>query len=179
MNKWMQGWAATLMLALLPGAAAAAEPQSLKAALSWSGHGKVFLIGVDKKEFLGVIEGVLYTESSEGEVDEAFMECSVKQLLDVKQAKTRAEGNCIIVQSGDDNVFASYTCNGGSGGCRGKLTLNSGTGRFKGISGSSPMIIRSPMQYLAEALTDAEELVVDHGVMLLPDLQYRLKGGKS
>ena len=170
-------WGAALILGLLSVVAGAAETGSLKGVLSWSGHGRVFQIGVDEQEFMGVLEGVLYIETSEGALDEAFMECTVKQLLHAGDNQTRAHGNCVIIQSGADNVFAEYRCEGAIGACRGTFNLTGGTGRFEGIKGGSDLIIRSPMRHLARSLTDTEDLVVDNGVALFPELRYRLKGG--
>ena len=145
--------------------------------MSWNGHGQVFQIGIDEQEFMGVIEGVLYIETSEGALDEAFIECTVKQQLRLGSKETTAQGNCVIVQSPEDNAFAEYRCDGAIGACRGQFKLTGGTGRFEDIKGSSELIIRSPLRHLAHSLTDVEDLVVSNGVAVLPNLKYRLKGG--
>ena len=56
------------MLLVLVGAnvALGQESKVVDAALSWSGHGQVFQIGIDQQEFLGMFEGVLYVETSDG-----------------------------------------------------------------------------------------------------------------
>ena len=165
-----------LALSLLPWTGNAAGEESLRAVMSWSGHGQFLQINLNEQDFLGMIEGILYIETSEGVLDEAFMECTVKLRIHTRDKETNAEGNCLIIQSGEDNVFAEYQCNGPPGACNGSFNLTGGTGRFEGIQGKSELIIRSPMRHLTNALTDVENLVVDNGVMLLPDLKYRLKG---
>jgi hypothetical protein len=144
------------------------------AILSWTGHGQVFQIGIKKQEFLGVIEGVLYLDSATGTLDDAFMECTVKQQLNLQSKTTTAEGNCVIAQSPEDNVFAEYQCEGAIGACAGKLRLTSGTGKFKNITGASDIVVRSPMRHLALSLTDREDLVVPNGVLIFINLAYKL-----
>ncbi len=157
---------------------AAAETTSAKAAMSWNGHGRVLQINTDEMELLGVAEGILYYESSEGELDQAFIECTFVQRLRIKSGEASARGNCLIVQSGEDNVFAEHRCDGRAGACEGRFTLTGGTGRFEGISGGSPLIIRSSLHQLIDPGADMEEVVIRNGVLLLPDLQFSLPGGR-
>jgi hypothetical protein len=172
-------WVALLLTLGTSSLASAEQAKHLQADFSWSGHGQVFQIGIESQEFLGVIEGVLYVETAEGSLDDAFMECSAKQQLHRGSNKTAAQGNCSIVQSAEDNIFASYQCEGTLGACIGRLTLTSGTGKFEGISGGSEMIIRSPMRHLISALGDAEDMTVANGLARFPSLVYTLKGGKQ
>jgi hypothetical protein len=144
------------------------------AVLSWAGHGQVFQIGINKQEFMGVLEGVLYLDSAAGALDDAFMECTVKQQLDLQSKTTSAQGNCVITQSPEDNIFAQYQCEGAIGACTGKLQLTSGTGKFENISGASDIVVRSPMRHLASSLTDMEDLVVPNGIVLFTNLAYKL-----
>lgn len=170
-------WGPVLALLLLPAVDSAAESGTLKAAMSWSGHGQVLQIGLNTKEFLGVFEGILYIETSEGALDEAFMECTFKQQLHMDDSRTSAHGNCLLVQSSEDNAFAEFTCEGQLGACRGRFSFTEGTGRFEGIEGSSELIMRSPLRHLAHEMSNIEDLAVDNGIAILPKLSYRLKGG--
>ena len=170
--------AVATLCALLAAVSVQAEEGSLKGVMSWEGHGRVLQIDIDHKEFLGVFEGILYIETVEGAIDEAFVECSVKQLLDLRTSTTDAHGNCMLVQSGTDNIFARYECKGELGACKGTFTLTGGTGEFEGIEGSSPLVMRSPLHKLSRDLTDVENLSVSNGVSVLTGLDYRMKGGK-
>jgi hypothetical protein len=147
---------------------------SLDGVLSWTGHGRVFQIGVDQQEILGVIEGVFYIENSQGALDDAFMECTIKQQINQADQTTSAEGNCVIVQGPQNNVFGSYHCKGVRGICRGKFTLTGGTGDFEEISGGSDILIRSPVVELSASVTDLEELEIANGMALFDGLEYRL-----
>lgn len=157
---------------------AESDQSSLKAVVSWSGYGKMSQTSAAEHSFQGRLDGVMYIETSEGDLNEAFVECMAEQALQRGENLTRLEGQCTIIQSPEDSVYASYTCAGEPGACKGKFTLTGGEGRFKGITGSSPLIMRSPLRHLGYSLTSVDELVVRHGVMVLPDLNYNIPGGR-
>jgi len=133
-------------------------------------------IGTDATEFLGALKGIMYVETSEGQLNEAFIECTAKQTLEGK-SETSISGNCGIVISGEDTIYAAYQCRGVQGACSGRFTLTDGTGKFKGISGQSPMTLRSPLRHLAHDLQGVETITVSHGVIILSDLSYSIQGG--
>ncbi len=159
------------------GSVSAEQTQSLKAVISWTGSGRVIQIGTNVAEFLGALKGIMYVETSEGQLNEAFIECTAKQTLDEGDSGTSISGNCGIVISGEDNVYATYQCVGQQGACSGRFTLTDGTGKFKGISGQSPMTLRSPLRHLAHGLQGQETITVSHGVIILSDLSYSVRGG--
>ena len=169
----------TLLLVLIglscSGPVSAEQTQSLKAVISWTGSGRVMQIGTDVAEFLGALKGIMYVETSEGQLNEAFIECTAKQTLE--GSRTSISGNCAIVISAEDTVYATYQCAGQPGACSGGFTLTDGTGKFKGISGHSPMTIRSPLRHLAGGLQGLETITVSHGVIILSDLSYSVRGG--
>ncbi|MEM8562105.1 MAG: hypothetical protein AAGF57_07705 [Pseudomonadota bacterium] len=165
------------MILLLSSDASSAESASLKAAMSWNGHGKMLQISASEMQFLGVIQGILYIESSEGELDEAFVECTVIQILQLESQEGNAEGNCLLVQDTDNTVFAEHRCRGVAGSCEGIFTITGGTGRFKGAAGQSPLVVRSPLHAIIQPGTDVEDMVIHNGVLLLPDLQVTRPGG--
>ncbi len=170
----------TLLLVLVglscSGPVWAEQTQSLKAVISWTGSGRVMQIGTDVAEFLGALKGIMYVETSEGQLNEAFIECTAKQILE-GDSGTSISGNCGIVISGEDTVYATYQCAGQQGACSGRFTLTDGTGKFKGISGQSPMTLRSPLRHLARGLQGLETITVSHGVIILSDLSYSVPGG--
>jgi hypothetical protein len=157
--------------------AQAREQQDVAAVIAWSGEGRVFQIGPQSMEFLGAMEGIMYIETSEGEIDEAFVECSIKQTLHNGSNKTKGLGNCMIVQSSEDTVFAEFNCDGQIGSCKGEFRLTDGTGSFKGIRGSSKLIMRSPLGHLADGLSNGAEIGVSSAVAILPDLSYTVPAG--
>ncbi|MCZ6830325.1 MAG: hypothetical protein O7F73_12205 [Gammaproteobacteria bacterium] len=166
-----------IALAGPPLAVQAAEQKNLAAVIAWSGGGRVFQIAPGSMEFLGAFEGIMYMETSEGEIDEAFIECSFKQTLHSDAKNTRGTGNCMIVQSPDDAVFAEFECDGRVGSCKGEFRLTEGTGIFKGIRGSSRLIIRSPLGHMVQGLSNGSEVGVSSAVAILPDLSYTIPAG--
>lgn len=151
-----------------------AESSTISAVIPWQGQGQIFPIGTDKLRFLGAIEGIMYVETPEGPLNEAFVQCPIVQDIDVTSETTSVTGNCTIVVSTEDAVFAELTCVGMRGYCTGEFKLTGGTGRFSGISGSSRMTVRSPVHALARDLSDGTVLQIAAGILQLPELTIEL-----
>ena len=151
-----------------------AATTTVSAIIPWQGQGQIFPIGTDKLRFLGAIEGVMYIETAEGALNEAFVQCPIVQDIDVTSETTSATGNCTIVVSTEDSVFAELTCSGIQGYCSGEFKLTGGTGQFSGISGSSKMTVRSPVHALARDLSDGTVLQIAAGILQLPELTFSL-----
>ena len=166
------------LLALLCFSAGAQAEESLKAIIPWDGEGRVFRIGMDTMLFLGAFEGIMYVETSEGELDEGFVVCPVNQILDLKTKATTGSGHCMITASGGDTVFAEWTCSGKVGGCKGNFKLTGGSGKFKGITGSSKLIVRSPLSVLAGDMASGSVVRVASGIAILPELKYKMPAKK-
>ena len=113
-------------------------------------------------------------ETAEGELNEAFVECPIVQDIDLTSQTTSATGNCTIIVSTEDAVFAELSCKGIQGYCRGEFKLTGGTGRFSDISGSSRMTVRSPVHALAQDLSDGTVLQIAAGILQLPELTISL-----
>jgi len=151
-----------------------ADTKTVSVVVPWQGQGKVFPIGVDMLHFQGSIEGIMYVESAEGDMDEAFVRCPIIQRIEISSQDTSSTGNCTIVVSTDDAIFAELTCEGERGLCRGEFKLTGGTGRFAGISGSGEMTVRSPVHALAANLSESAVLNVAAGIMQIPELKFTL-----
>ena len=164
---------ATLILCAWSGLTFAAS-STVSAVIPWQGQGQIFPIGTDKLRFLGAIEGIMYVETAEGALNEAFVQCPIVQDIDVTSETTSANGNCTIIVSTEDAVFAELTCRGMQGYCSGEFKLTGGTGRFSGISGSSRMTVRSPVHALARDLSDGSVLQIAAGILQLPELKITL-----
>jgi hypothetical protein len=161
------------ILCAWPGLTIAAS-STISAVIPWQGQGQIFSIGTDKLRFLGAIEGIMYVETAQGEMNEAFVQCPIVQDIDTANQRTSATGNCTIVVSTEDAVFAEITCEGTAGICSGDFKLTGGTGRFAGISGSGKMIVRSPVHALAADLSDGTVLHLSSGILQIPKLEIRL-----
>ena len=87
---------------------------------------------------------------------------------------TSASGDCVIVATTEDSVFAQITCEGKAGLCRGEFKLTGGTGRFAGIKGSGKMTVRSPVHTLAVDLSRGSALHIAAGILQIPQLKFTL-----
>lgn len=151
-----------------------ARSETIAAVVPWQGEGQIFPIGIDKMRFLGSVVGIMYVESEDGTMNEAFVRCPIVQDMDASNGRTSASGNCVIAVGPDDTVFAEIRCEGTRGFCKGTFTVTGGTGTFAGITGSGPMTARSPVHALAGNLS--EGMLVDRaiGILQLPALKIRL-----
>ena len=162
------------LLALLFSSTAVHAEKTLKAIIPWDGEGKVFRIDMDTILFQGAFEGIIYVETSEGKLDEGFVMCPATQRLDIQTKATTGSGYCMITGSEGDTVFAKWSCSGKIGGCKGELELTGGSGQFKGITGSSKLVVRSPLNVLAGDMGSGSVIRIASGIALLPELRYRI-----
>ena len=153
---------------------ASAEQKSLQATIPWDGKGQIFQVGPDTMLFLGSFEGIIYVETETGELNEGFVECPLTTKVDIKTKATSSSGHCMISVSPEETVYAEWSCEGQLGVCKGDFNLTSGTGKLEGISGSSPIILRSPLRHLAIDMASGSELRVASGLATLPKLTYEL-----
>jgi len=151
-----------------------AASKTISAIIPWQGQGQIFPVTTNKLRFLGALEGIMYVETADGDMNEAFVRCPIVQNIDAENGTTSASGNCVIVASPEDSVFAEISCTGIAGLCRGEFKLTGGTGRFEGISGSGDMTVRSPVHALAADLSDGTVLHVAAGLLQIPTLKFNL-----
>jgi len=161
---------AILMLAIAP--ARAAEQGTVQAVIPWEGEGRIFQIDTRRIQFLGAIEGVMYIENAKGEMNEAFVQCPIIQMMDLETGTTEASGNCEITASPTDVAYAQMSCKGKVGDCTGKFTLIDGEGEFAGISGEGKLRVRSPIRALASDLGSGSLLRVAAGLAIIKDLKF-------
>ena len=165
-----------LLVAVVSGPALAAE-KSIKVIMTWSGEGTIHSISTDRMLFMGEFEGIMYAETAEGELDAAFASCPANQYINIKSKKTEASGYCNIAVSGEDTVFAEWTCEGELGACKGKFTLTGGTGKFEGVTGSSDLTIRSVISSVVAGMSSGSVVRSTAGLAILPKLTYKLAAG--
>ena len=155
-------------------AAEQAKSGTVQVIIPWEGEGRIYRVAPDRMKFLGEIQGVMYIESSEGEMHEAFVSCPITQELDMNSGTTVAEGECEITASSETVLFADMTCKGEIGNCEGEFKLTGGLGNFAGISGSGGLRVRSPIRALAADLGSGALLRVGSGLAVITDLKYKI-----
>jgi hypothetical protein len=166
--------AAILAMAGAP-AATAGEKATVKASAAWVGQGRIFRTGVNDALFLGAFGGVLYVETEEGKLDAVNMICPGTVDIELKSGAQEGSGNCAITDEDGDQVFATWTCDGKElMGCKGTFTLTSGTGKFEGIAGKSPLKARTAFTEIVVDLKSGAVAESGAGLLVLPELTYTL-----
>ena len=152
----------------------AAEQDIVQAIIPWEAEGRVFQVDTGTMMFLGAIRGVMYIESSRGEMHEAFVMCPLIQNLFRETGETDAVAHCEISASPENVAYAELSCSGEVGNCEGTFTLVDGEGQFAGISGTGSLRVRSPMHALIADLAADSILRVSSGLAVVRDLNYRI-----
>ena len=164
--------AALLLSMLFP--VHAAEKDTVQAIIPWEASGRVFQVDTSTMMFLGAFTGVMYIESSQGEMHEAFVMCPIMQKVHLETGNSDAVGHCEISASPENVAYAELTCDGEVGSCNGTFTLTDGEGKFAGISGTGALRVRSPMRALITDVAAGAELRVAAGLAVIKDLEYSI-----
>ena len=155
-------------------AATLAETSTISAVIPWQGQGQVFQVSDNTARFLGSLEGIMYVETAEGAMDEAFVRCPIVQDINIEDGTTSASGKCVIIVSPDDTAYAEISCEGKAGLCRGEFRLTGGAGSLAGIRGSGKMTVRSPVHALASDLSGGVMIQAAAGILQMPELRVEL-----
>jgi hypothetical protein len=170
----ISGIVAALLMTTTAPTAIGAEQGSISAFAAWDGKGRLFDTGVDTATFVGALGGTLYVDTEKGPIASGAMVCPVIVEIDLKDRSQAGSGSCAISSPEGDRVYADIDCKGYFLiGCTGKLTITGGTGRFSGISGDSPVVIRSDFGRL-EAPADDPARPQATGILYLQELQYKI-----
>jgi hypothetical protein len=171
-SSYLISVAALFLVNFLP--AHAAEKDVAQAIIPWEASGRVFQVDSSTMMFLGAFTGVMYIESSQGELHEAFVMCPIIQKLNLKMGKSEVVGHCEISASPEDVAYAELTCNGEVGRCNGTFTLIDGEGKFAGIKGTGTLRVRSPMRELITDMAAGSDLRIASGLAVIKDLEYSI-----
>ena len=171
-RSYLMAAAALLSLNLSP--VYAAEQDTVQAIIPWEAAGRVFQVETSTIMFLGAFTGVMYIESSRGEMHEAFVMCPIIQKLNLETGNSEAVGNCEISASPENVAYAELTCSGEVGSCNGTFTLIDGEGKFAGITGKCALRVRSPMRTLITDMAAGAELRIASGLAVIKDLEYSI-----
>jgi hypothetical protein len=164
------------LLVMGAGSSAFGEEETVQAIAPWQGSGQAFAVAPEKVMILGEYTGILYVQAKTGALDAALMQCPAVQVLDTNPRRGEASGHCTFTDGDGDAVYSEWKCTGAVGACAGELTITGGTGKFTGISGGGPMVVRAA---LAETAANASSGAVIRGAVGLaiwPELKYRIPG---
>jgi hypothetical protein len=145
----------TLAIVAVVGLGHAAET-TVKAWAVWQGQGRFYKATESVALFSGYFEGLMEVENKQGALDSASMICPATLEVNLTDGTQQGEGRCIIVASGGDRLFASWTCAGKHlEGCGGPFTIKGGTGKFSNVSGQSVFVVRSAVAEYVVTIPEA------------------------
>jgi hypothetical protein len=153
-----------------------AEEGTAKILAPWEANGQLFQVAVDKLQFIGTFEGIMYIEHGGGLLDTALFTCPSTQLIHVLSNTLEGHGFCTIESPTGDDVYAEFTCNGEPGSCTGTFKLTGGTGRLAGITGESAMIVRTALSGTAINESTGGTVSAAKGLAIWPEMRFELAG---
>lgn len=172
----MQRTALSLLLVLLPIVPVAAEQGTAKILAPWEANGQLFQVAVDKLQFIGTFEGIMYIEHGDGLFDTALFTCPSTQIIHVLTNQMEGHGYCTLESPTGDYVYAEFDCDGAPGACKGKFTITGGTGKLTGITGESPMIVRTALSGTAIDQESGGTVSAAKGLAIWPEMRFEVPG---
>lgn len=130
---------AMLSAAAMLAGSAHADDMKLVGNFGWLGVGKAYTLEQGHIYWVGEFTGTFFNDKGSGSpLDRAGVKCPAWQELNFVTKKGVAAGMCIMNDAAGDQVFLSWKCEGVPGGpCKGTFDVTSGTGKYKGASGSN------------------------------------------
>jgi hypothetical protein len=155
--------------------AAASEEQTIDAFSVWHARGHVFKIGENIGMFVGALQGPFFIETPEGPVGAGTIICPGLFKVNLEDGSQTGEGECMITGQKGEQVFAKWTCSGYHLiGCKGEFTLYGGTGRFSGITGGGPIVVRTTIREIAVQANENPDVEATIGIAFWKGLRYEL-----
>ena len=170
--------AALLTFGIITAPAWAGEKQSIDAFAVWQGDGAAFRTGDQSATFVGAVAGRFFVETKNGPLEAGNIVCPATLDINLADAGQSGTGKCTITTNDGEQVYADWSCEGiHLIGCDGTFTLTGGTGRFKGVSGGGPIVVRSSFQNVAQrVLAGLDE--APRGIMIWRGLTYEMSEAK-
>lgn len=155
--------------------AQAAEEKTIEAFATWQGRGTLVPMEPDEAVMVATLEGIVYIQSDQGPQRAGSIICPAIAEVSLKDGGQTGKGRCAWTANDGDRVFAEWTCKGRHLiGCEGDFTLTGGTGRFEGVTGGGPMVLRSEVGTIA---ADASGQAIERtatGILFWPALNYTI-----
>lgn len=139
---------------LLPAAALAQdEPQLFNAFAIAVANGTIVRSAEKQVTIVGTVMGPMFIETEEGPVDAGRVTCSAMVRVDQTTARQVGTGACSFIADDGATAWGDWECAGYSlVGCRGKLTINGGSGRLAGVTGEGEMVWRPSASQLRQQI---------------------------
>ncbi|HEY4169310.1 MAG TPA: hypothetical protein VGM96_21145 [Reyranella sp.] len=142
------------------------EPQVFNAFAVVRAEGTLVRAAEKQVSLAGALNGPLFVETDEGPVEAGTMACSLAVRFDQVERSQNGKGACTFSAADGAAAWADWECAGYDYvGCRGKMTINGGSGRFAGIRGEGTMIWR-PSLHQADLKPDGSSALVTSGLVI-------------
>lgn len=161
-----------MVLATFSAAFAAEGKVSISA--PWVAEGKIYHVAPKNIKFLGEFSGTMYVDHGEGYMNTATFTCPATEKIDKESLKFSVEGDCFITAYNGDLIFASMSCEGENGVCKGIFELTGGTGEFKGIKGQGEMTTRTVFESMITDLGQGTVINSAAGLVNWPEISYTI-----
>jgi hypothetical protein len=155
---------------------ALAEQGTAKILAPWEANGQLFQVAVDKVQFIGTFEGIMYIEQGEGLLDAALFTCPSTQIIHILSNQLEGHGFCTIESPTGDYIYAEFNCDGEPGSCSGEFTLTGGTGRLTGITGKSDIVVRTALSGTAINEATGGTVSAAKGLAIWPEMRFEFPG---
>jgi hypothetical protein len=134
---------AALLLPLGAAQAQEDEPQLFNAFAVAVANGTIIKSGEKQVMVIGTVKGPMFVETDEGPVEGGSVVCGASVRIDHGTKRQSGNGACTFEAQDGATAWGEWECAGYELiGCRGKLTLTGGSGRFEGVTGEGAMIWR-------------------------------------
>ena len=151
------------------------EETTIEAFATWQGEGKLVPMGSKPAVLVATLTGVVYIQTEHGPVRGGILICPAIADVSLQDGTQTGRGRCVWTANDGDQVYADWTCKGRHLiGCKGDFTLTGGTGRFEGVTGGGPVVLRSE---LGTAAVEASGQAIDRtatGIMFWPAMTYKI-----
>lgn len=145
----------------------------------WEANGQIFQVAVDRLQFIGTFEGIMYIENGDGLLDAALFTCPSTQIIHILSNEMQGHGYCTIESPTGDYVYAEFNCNGQPGSCKGTFTLTGGTGKLSGITGESAMIVRTALRGTSIDQESGGTVSAAKGLAIWPEMRFEVPGSNA
>ena len=153
-----------------------AEQGTAKILAPWEANGQIFQVAVDKLQFIGTFNGIMYIEHGQGLLDAALFTCPSTQITEILANTIKAHGYCTIESPSGDYIYAEYNCDGEPGSCTGTFKLTGGTGKVTGITGESDLIVRTALSGTTIDPSTGGTVSAAKGLAIWPQMRFEIPG---
>ncbi len=151
-----------------------AKDISVKILAPWQAHGQVYKVSPSKVKVVGSIDGIMYIDSGAGDLDAAIFMCPGVEYIDLNTKKIGIKADCIITKGDAKIAYAELDASGIMGAASGTFKIIGGEKKWRGISGSGKVIIRTALGQTALNKKNGEVINSAAGLAVWPSLKVHL-----